>query len=155
MAERRTLSFARLDDILPDVERLLAGHATVGRWSLGQICNHLAATIRSSVEGFPTHAPWLLRRTVGPLAFRWIDRSGRLPPNVKAPVYLVPQPGLDARAEAEALRAAIARFQTLPGPVGEHPFFGPVTPAQWARIHCLHCAHHLSFARPAEDAGLP
>ncbi|MFI5459648.1 MAG: DUF1569 domain-containing protein [Isosphaerales bacterium] len=42
MAGRRELSFASLDEVMPDVERLLAGHATVGQWSLGQICNHLA-----------------------------------------------------------------------------------------------------------------
>ena len=44
--ERRTLRFDRFDDIMPDVERLLAGHATVGAWSLAQICRHLATVMR-------------------------------------------------------------------------------------------------------------
>jgi hypothetical protein len=161
MAERRTLNFALLDEVMPDVERLLAGHSTVGQWSLGQICNHLARTISGSVDGFPTLAPWLIRRTVGPLAFRGVDRLGRLPTGVKAAAYLIPPPGLDARAEAEALGAAIARFQALTGPAGEHPFFGRMSLARLTRAHCLHCAHHLSFARPEEegqdrrDLGLP
>jgi hypothetical protein len=54
---------------MPDVQRLLAGHRTVGRWSLAQICNHLAASITWSVEGFPDRpAPWLVRVTLGNLA---------------------------------------------------------------------------------------
>ena len=31
---RRTLSYESIDEIMPDVERLLAGHTTVGNWSL-------------------------------------------------------------------------------------------------------------------------
>ncbi len=41
---RRPLRFHSFDEIMPDVERLLAGHRTVGHWSLGQICHHLAST---------------------------------------------------------------------------------------------------------------
>ena len=60
MPERRTLEFARLDDVMPEVDRLLAGHTTVGNWSLGQICNHLSRPRSgSSVEGFGVKAPWL------------------------------------------------------------------------------------------------
>ena len=43
---RRPLVFVRLDEVMPDVERLLAGHVTVGRWTLGQICNHLELALR-------------------------------------------------------------------------------------------------------------
>jgi hypothetical protein len=50
---RRRLSFRRLDEVMPDVDRLLIGHRAVGRWTLGQICNHLAASFRHSVAGFP------------------------------------------------------------------------------------------------------
>ena len=45
MGERRVLDFARLDDVMPDVERLLAGHRTVGNWTLGQTLNHLKTAI--------------------------------------------------------------------------------------------------------------
>src|SRR4051794_14935085 len=46
MAERRDLSFTSLEDVMAEVDRLLAGHETVGRWSLGQICNHLGTSFR-------------------------------------------------------------------------------------------------------------
>jgi hypothetical protein len=144
---RRPLNFARLDEVMADVDRLLEGHETVGKWSLGQVCHHLAETIRCSVEGFPTHMPWPIRRAIGPWIYRKIDRDGRMPAGIKAPAYLQPSPGLDARDGAESLREAIRLYQAN-GPIAEHPIFGPFTPSQWERIHCIHCAHHLSFARP-------
>ena len=36
-AARRTLVFASLDEVMPDVDRLLEGHATVGRWSYSRL----------------------------------------------------------------------------------------------------------------------
>ena len=33
---RRELSFNSLDEVMPDVERLLEGHSTVGHWSLAR-----------------------------------------------------------------------------------------------------------------------
>ena len=53
---RRTLSYGNLDDIMPDVERLLDGHTTVGNWSLAQMCQHLAAVMRRVVD-LPASTP--------------------------------------------------------------------------------------------------
>lgn len=47
---RRTLRIDSLDLIMPEVGRLLGGHSTVGNWSLGQICRHLGAILRASVD---------------------------------------------------------------------------------------------------------
>ena len=52
-ANRRTLTYASLDEIPADVDRLLAGHTTVGNWTLGQICNHLSGAVIASVDGSP------------------------------------------------------------------------------------------------------
>ena len=43
--ERRALSFTSLAEVMPEVDRLFQGHRTVGNWSLGQICNHLAGAL--------------------------------------------------------------------------------------------------------------
>ena len=148
----RTLTFARLDDVMPEVERLLAGYTRAGRWSLGQICNHLAGAITYTIEGFPGVAPWWIRQTLGRLRRRRIFRTGRMAEGVKLPERFLPGRGLDDRAEAEALRAALARFASAPGPFAEHPFFGRMSAGQWDHLHRIHCAHHLSFALPREDA---
>jgi len=150
-AARRPLEFATLERVMPEVDRLLLGHATAGNWSLGQICRHLAWALTASVDGFPRQAPWLFRRTIGRVLLKRLLKSGRMPEGAPVPGGGVPGPGLDARAEAEALRAALRFFIGHTGPLHEHPFFGPVTRAGAERIHCIHCAHHLSFVLPLVD----
>ncbi|MGE5756422.1 MAG: DUF1569 domain-containing protein [Planctomycetaceae bacterium] len=56
MAGRRELTFACLDDVMTEVERLPAGHETVGPWSLGQSCNHMATAVRLTMEVPPDPA---------------------------------------------------------------------------------------------------
>lgn len=148
MAERRSLTFANLEEVMPDVDRLLAGHQTVGNWTLAQICNHLAAAIQGSIDGFDVRAPWFLRITLGKMMKRKVLASGKLQEGVKLPDEALPKPGLDARAEAEALRACIRLFPAHTGPMAAHPFFGPMSHAEWTRLHTIHCAHHLSFVLP-------
>lgn len=149
MTERRTLEFDRLDDVMAEVDRLLAGHATVGNWSLGQICNHLAGTYRMSVEGFGIRAPWLVRATLGRSFKKTMFRERRMKAGIKVPESFLPKPGLDARAEAEALRASIAYYRDRPETRAPHPFFGRMPGEEWDRVHLIHSAHHLSFAVPA------
>jgi hypothetical protein len=148
MADRRTLTFARLEEIMPEVDRLLAGHQTVGNWSLGQICNHLSGAIRTSVEGTSVRAPWMIRATIGPLIKRGILKSGQIKEGIRTLQQFQPKPGLDARAEAEALRATIAYYFAHPEPRAVHPFFGAMKPEEWDQLHCIHAAHHLRFAVP-------
>jgi hypothetical protein len=149
MTDRRTLEFARLEDVMPDVDRLLTGHRMTGNWSLGQVCNHLAGVIRLSVEGSETRAPWLIRATIGRSQKAKILGEGRMKTGFQLPEAFLPRPGLDDRAEAEALRATIAHYLAHPGPRALHPFFGRMKGDEWDRLHRIHCAHHLSFAVPA------
>lgn len=144
---RRTIRFDSLDDVMPDVERLLGGYSTVGRWSLGQMCRHLATILRFSVDmpAAPPRDPSLL---VGEEQKRVMPDSGALPEGVKTAPPFEPPAGLDDREEAEELRAAIAHYKASPGPVIAHPLFGEIPRQEWDRFHCHHCAHHLSFAIP-------
>lgn len=144
-SKRRELRFEHVSEIMPEVDRLLGGYRNLGAWTLGQICNHLAATFRYSIEGFPSSVPWIVRRTLGPLVLRRVLTKGRMPDRVPAPSSIRPATGLDDRAEAEALRASIRIFEEFLGPVPEHPFFGQVTKAHLAQLHAIHAAHHLSF----------
>ncbi len=148
MAARRTLAFSSVDQVMPDVDRLLNGHKTAGNWSLGQICSHLTGTFQSSIEGFPIKMPWLMRATIGKVVKKKILASGKMDEGIKIPERFLPKPGLDDRAEAEALRAALRLYAAHTGPVANHPMFGPMSRTEWDRLHCIHCAHHLSFAHP-------
>ncbi len=133
---------------MPEVDRLLLGHRTIGNWSLGQICNHLTGAITSSVDGVPYRFPWIVRKTVGPSLFRRILKTGRFPRGARLPDQFSPSPGADARAEAEALRAAIRLFHAHPGPFSGHPLADHLDQRAWTRFHAIHCAHHLAFVVP-------
>jgi hypothetical protein len=144
---RRTLGYESLDDVMPDVERLLEGHTTVGTWSLAQICRHLATVMRRVVD-LPASTPVDPSLRVPEEEKRRVLESGILPEGQPAPPQIIPVETLGAGEEAEGLRAAIAYYKASPGPVIPHPLFGPLTRPEWDRLQRIHCAHHLSFAVP-------
>ena len=82
----------------------------------------------------------------------YFSASTDYPDGVAAPLaVLVPPSGLDDREQAELLRAALARFAWHADPFPDHPYLGRLTREEWIRFHCLHAAHHLSFAVPTAD----
>jgi Protein of unknown function (DUF1569) len=93
--------------------------------------------------------PWVVRKTIGPVILRRILKTGRFPGGIKLAKSYQPKPGLDGRAEAEALRAALWHFASHSGPLSDHPMASQIPRADWERFHCTHCAHHLSFVLPA------
>lgn len=150
MAKRRILTFDSLDRVMPEIDQLLGGHTLGGHWTLGQICQHLATSLRLTVEGWPARAPWLVRRTIGAWYGRRLLARGVMPAGIKLKEAwgLRPGEGLDDRAEAEALRATLRYYSGVQDPFPEHPAFGPLSRPDWDRLHRIHCAHHLSFVWP-------
>src|SRR5205807_271254 len=97
-AARRSVTFASLDEVMPDVDRLLRGRKTVGNWSLGQICSHLAQAMHFTIDGFPpeTRLPWIIRQTIGRFLLWRILRRGRFVEGMRMPKKHEPVPGTDA-----------------------------------------------------------
>jgi hypothetical protein len=147
MVARRKLDFANLDEVMPEVERLLAGHTTVGGWTLAQICNHLATGIQITLDA-PVRSTQATREQ--DVARRRFFHQSQFPENVQAPLpILVPRADLDSVEQAGLLRAAISRFSACARALPPHPRLGPLSREEWNRFHCMHCAHHLGFAVPA------
>lgn len=144
---RRILRFQSFDEVMPDVERLLEGHTTVGSWSLAQICRHLATVARRVVD-LPASTSADPSQWVGEEQKREVFEKGLLPEGLPGPPELMPPGDLDEREEAEGFRRAIAHFLASPGPVIPHRIFGPLTRDEWHRLQLIHLAHHLSFAVP-------
>jgi len=148
MPERRTLNFNGLDGVMPEVERLLTGHETTGRWTLGQILYHLVVGIRLSMEGKSEAEP-VEGRDPSRVYRRLFFRSDRFPENTHPPLaILIPPDSCDPHEQAEALREAIERFTSNNGAFSSHPVLGSLSKAEWMRFHGMHCAHHLGFAMP-------
>lgn len=142
------MNFDRLQDVSADVQTLLTlGHRTVGQWTLAQICNHLAAGIGYSIDGFPGRsAPWLFRQTLGRLIRRRLLATARIPRRLPISERFQPPDTSDPRQAAANLSATIDRFLASTTPPKPHPFLGHLRQDQWEQFHCIHCAHHLSFA---------
>jgi hypothetical protein len=145
--ERRPLTYASLDDVMPDVERLLNGHTTVGSWSLAQICRHLSTAMRRVVD-LPASTPSDPSKWVPAEKKQQVFESGLLPEGMPGPPEIMPLETLGEREEAEGLRQAISYYKASPGPAIPHRIFGPLTKDEWDRLQLIHLAHHLSFAVP-------
>ena len=149
---RRTLRYPGLDEIMPDVDRLLEGHTTVGNWSLR--ADLPPPGDRHAPGGRPARVDAPRRLPVGRRGAEDGSSSSRAwSPRGSRHRRLLPAEALDEREEAEGLRQAIAHYKASPGPVVPHVLFGPLTREEWDRFHCIHAAHHLSFAVPNAPPG--
>ena len=148
MPGRRTLDFDRIDAIMPDVDRLLEGHTTVGP----MVARH---DLRPPREGRPG------RRSTAEVTAAALDpRAGRgAPPVLRRPrdpqgravpiPILEPDPEADGHEAAEMLRDALAASMPARAPGRTTRRLGPLGRDEWRQFHAIHCAHHLSFAHPA------
>ena len=89
---RRAIQFESLDEIMPEVDRLLEGHTTVGNWSLAQICRHLATVLRRVVD-LPATTPHDPSQWVGEEGKRQFFESGLVPEGIPTSPQLVPVEG--------------------------------------------------------------
>ncbi len=144
---RRTLKYETIDAIMPDVDQLLAGHSTVGDWTLGQICEHLA-TVTKRVVDMPASTQHDPSSRVSDEQKQQVFASGELPEAMPLPSTMAPPDAVSAAEGADQLREALTYYQSSPGPVAEHRLFGPLSKEEWDRLVRIHCAHHLSFVLP-------
>jgi hypothetical protein len=152
MERRRDIRFDRLDEVIPEVERLLKGHTTSGTWSLGQILHHLATGIELSFGNSPvkeaSNLDPELTRTFEARRRRFF-KAGKFPEGAEVPrPSLIPPPESDDKSQVERLRSTLLDFESFEGTFQDHPYLGPLPKPEWAAFHLIHCAHHLSFVQP-------
>ena len=153
VAQRREVRYESYDDLFADAERLASGDVrTVGNWTLGQIFQHLAQTMNSSIDGTDMKFPWLMKKIF--LLFMNKEKmlNEKLRPGFKIPkkgaAQFIPDPGVSTEEGLASLRAAIERCQTETSRA-EHPAFGGLTREEWDKLNLRHAELHMSFAAPA------
>lgn len=137
------LVFDDLSQVLPEVRRLRTAHRVTGRWTLAQICRHLADSLNGSIDGFGVNRHRLMRVLFGRLALRRVFDTGSLDPGFTVTERLNPPADSDLDESIDLLERAVARYRAHAGPLRVHPFFGALSRSEWDRLHCIHCAHHL------------
>lgn len=152
---RRELIFNSLDDVVRDAENLHAkGYEKAGNWDLAQACGHLTKWLSYPLDGFPKPGCmvgtmlWLMRMTVGKSIKRKILATGKFKEGGPTIPESVSASGEDEAAAAAKLKDAIARFKNYTGALHPSPLFGAMPKEELARLHAIHCAHHLSFLVP-------
>ena len=147
---RRSLTLDHLSQVVPEVERVRPAHRTVGLWSLAQICKHLADSINGSIDGFDLSNHRFKRFFLARRLLQYTFRYG-IPAGYTVDSNLTPPPSVDLSEAVGALTRAVERYAGHSGPLQAHPLFGKMPRDVWDRVHCFHCAHHLSFVLPTED----
>jgi hypothetical protein len=153
-AERRSLSFTSLDDVLADVERIVAAEKggtlrRTGNWAVGQTFGHLAAWINYAYEGYPMRVPWFIRWLVQRQLRKMLKTgmtAGVRIPKAEAGTYGV-EP-LSTDDGAARLRAALGRLKRGEPARFDSPAFGPATLEQRIQLNLRHAELHLGFLHP-------
>ncbi len=145
--QRRSLVFGNIGDILPDIQRLQNGCRSLGTWSLGQTCQHLADSFHGSIDGFDLRNHRIKRFFLHKKMLQYALTKG-IPKNYTVDPNLTPNDDVPLDDAIQALTSAIDRYQKYQGFLHPHPLFGKMSRENWDRIHCIHSAHHLSLLLP-------
>jgi hypothetical protein len=142
---RRDVHYASYEEVIRDVDHLIAGHRTLGNWSLGQICRHLAASIDVMLDGAPAALPkpvqFLVRKFLkNRILHQPLPAGYQLP---RAAAALLPEPISEAEGAA-LLRTAVSRLSSTTDRA-PHPALGRVSQQDWDAFQLRHCELHLSF----------
>jgi hypothetical protein len=148
--QRRKLHFDDLSEVLEDVRRMHAReHRFAGNWTLAQVCKHLANTFHGSIDGLLLGGHRLRRVLLGRRILAWSLKHG-IPPGVTLDPRLNPPADCDYVTSFCELERALERYKAHKCRLKPHPIFGRLNRRDWDRLHCFHCAHHLSFIVPEE-----
>lgn len=143
---RRTARYASLDEFLDDARRLADMEVqALGNWSQGQIYEHLARALNSSIDGAGFSFPAPLRLMMS-LFMKRKFLTQQLPAGFKAPAKaqkFIPDETSVADGLA-SLEAAITR-QKQESDRALHPGFGSLTHEEWDQFNLRHAEMHMSF----------
>ncbi len=155
LAERRRLRYDSIEDLLADIDRIVAADKAgklrrTGNWTAGQAMGHLAAWINYGYEGFPLgRPPWFVRFMLGFLKKKYLTKG--MPAGVRIPKTENGTFGFDPMTTeegAERLRKALSRLKSGEEPKFDSPAWGKMPYDERVAINLRHAELHLSFLHP-------
>jgi hypothetical protein len=150
---RRILRFESLDQVLGDVDRLVAAERSgrlkqLGNWTLGQALGHLAVWSEFSYTGVPLNPPffirWILRLRKHKFLYSPMPAGAKIPGVKGGTLGIDPMP-LD---EALARHKSIMQRLKSEAPIAKSPIFGPMTHDESIALTLRHAELHLGFFVP-------
>ena len=154
-AKRRKLRYTNNAAVVTDVTNLRKGYVQHGGWTLGQICWHLAAAVRTRMAPVPQPVPANTPEQDArrPMVEK-VLATGELPTGIPSSDAMVP-PADAGEAAVDDFIAAIEEFDKFSGPIPPHRLFGTLPDADARKLNLIHCAHHLSFLEPTTPVAGP
>lgn len=151
---RRKLRFANTDDLLAEIDRVVAADRAgtlkrLGNWTPGQIMGHIAAWINYGYDGYPLRRPpWFIRFILRRIVKKYL-RDG-MPAGVRIPRVENGTTGIDVLSTDEGanrLRSALQRLESNEVPAHDSPAFGPMSHPDRIQLNLRHAELHLGFLR--------
>ena len=141
--------------------------APAGKWSPGQILEHLFLSYRGTNFGIgkcleigkPLATSSTLPQRLKTLV---VVGFGYMPSGTDAPKVAVPKglPTTEVRlsifAEIEKMDSGLADCERRFGPrvkLMDHPILGPLSVSQWRKLHLVHARHHIKQIRERAKLG--
>lgn len=158
-AERRTVEFQNLDEIVNEAKRLLkSGYSSTGTWNLSQVAGHCENWMRYPMDGFPKAGfpinimLWMMKVTIGKSTLKKI-LDGK---SMKSGQPTMPQsvPEQDATSDSDAiakLERTVQQFKDFDREFLPSPLFGPMDRETLTQLQLVHASHHFSFLVPNSD----
>jgi hypothetical protein len=113
-------------------------------WNLSQVLQHLAQSIKYSMQGFPALRGAWFRSSIGSAAFAVFNARGKMSHTLDEPI-----PGAPALDASQLLKTSVNRlleamdaFAQFNGTLRPHFAYGELTKPQYERAHLMHLANH-------------
>ncbi len=147
---RRKVRYESLDELLADAQRLSKSKVrTLGNWSQGQIYEHVARSLDSSIDGAGFSLPAPVRWAMTLLMKRKFLKQ-TLPAGFKTSAEFTPAETSVEQGLA-SLQTAIER-QKQESERAPHPGFGNIGREGWNDFNLRHSEMHMSFLVNGESA---
>ena len=152
VTDRRKLRFNSIDDLLADIDRIVAADKAgklrrTGNWTAGQAMGHLAAWISYGYDGFPMKPPpWFIRIILKMMKEKYL-RDG-MPAGVKIPKVDAGTYAIDVISTDEGasrLRKALARLKSGEPAKFDSPAWGKMPQDERIALNLRHAELHLGF----------
>lgn len=152
---KRPLKFNDFDELIAEVQSLANhGYTSMGNWTLGQACGHIANWMRFPIDGFPKPPRfmrlvfWVAKITIGPSMKRKIMKEGFKGGLPTAPETVPDASSFSDQDGVEKLKEAINRIVEYSGDLLPSPLFGPMDKETLIKVSLLHAEHHLGYLYP-------
>lgn len=149
VADRRTLRFGRMSEILVDINSFDNPSVTAcGNWTPAQIVQHLARTIKVSLDGTSNRVPFIMRMFASLVKSSTLNKP--MKPGFSLPKSIIefkPDDNVTWEKAVEDFTAQIRRIENGDRMNKPSPAFGELSHEQWEQLHCRHSEMHLSFLK--------